>query len=296
MKTTLRCIISIVLIAYIMVAVAWARMQASTAVCSGVEIAVSDTLRSQFVTPREIANEIGGLPLRPDSVLLRDINTDSIERVLSRIDKIEDVNCVITSGGKVRITVEPLLPVARIFDGNTSYYINKAGKRISASARYHSDVPVISGHFDSTFRPRELLPLVYYLNADSAWNSLVTHIKADNPRNIILVPIIHGHVINLGDLSDLDNKFYRLTRAYREILPVKGWDFYDTLSVKWGGQLVATRRAKKLHHAISAIDFEAEHEEPDVGTMLSGDTAGQVNKSAIGLPPSQLNSDKTHTN
>ena len=42
--------------------------------------------------------------------------------------------------------------------------------------------------------------------------------------------------------------------------------------VKWKGQIVATRRAKKLHTAISAVDFEAEREAPDVGTMLVGDS------------------------
>lgn len=286
MKTVLRCIISIVLIAYIIVAVAWSRMQASAALCSGVEIVVNDSVRSRFVTGKEIAREIGDLPVYADSTLLSSINIDSIERILSKIDKIEDVNCVVTTAGKIRISVNPLQPVARVFDGTGSYYINKIGKRISATARYHSDVPVITGHFDSVFQPKDLLPLVNYLSNDSAWNSLVTYIKAENPRNIILIPLIHGHVINIGDMNNLDNKFYRLTCAYKEVLPVKGWDYYDTLSVKWRGQLVATRRAKRLHQAVNPVDYEAEQEAPDVGTMLSGDTAGQVNSSAIGVPES----------
>lgn len=292
MNTVLRCIVSIVLIAYIVMAVAWSRMQASTAVCSGVEIVVNDSLRSRFVTGREIAREIGDLSGYADSTRLSDINIDSIERILSGIDKIEDVNCVVTTAGKVRIMVNPLQPVARVFEGDKSYYINKTGKRISATARYHSDVPVITGRFDSVFKPHDLLPLVNYLSNDSAWNSLVTYIKAESPRNIILVPLIHGHVINIGDMGNLDNKFYRLTRAYREVLPVKGWDYYDTLSVKWSGQLVATRRAKRLHRAIDPVDYEAEQEAPDVGTMLSGDTAGQVNRSAIGVPEPVVNENK----
>lgn len=108
MNTVLRCIVSIVLIAYIVMAVAWSRMQASTAVCSGVEIVVNDSLRSRFVTGREIAREIGDLSGYADSTRLSDINIDSIERILSGIDKIEDVNCVVTTAGKVRIMVNPL--------------------------------------------------------------------------------------------------------------------------------------------------------------------------------------------
>jgi hypothetical protein len=165
-----------------------------------------------------------------------------------------------------------MLPVARVFEGNRSYYLNKDGKRISATARYHTDVPVIYGSFDSTICAAHLLPLLRYINADSAWSTMITCIKVDGPNNVILVPIIHGHVINIGDLSNITDKFSRIKRAYCDILPIKGWNYYDTLSVKWKGQIVATRRAKMLHTDISAVDFEAEREAPDVGTMLVADS------------------------
>lgn len=84
-------------------------------------------------------------------------------------------------------------------------------------------------------------------------------------------------------MNDLDDKFSRLMIAYKEVLPVKGWDFYDTLSVKWENQIVATRRSKKLHSVISAVDLEAEKEDPDIGTMLvAGDSIGILkNKPSI---------------
>lgn len=256
---------SIVLLAYIVVAVSWSRNQSATELCRGV---IVDSIESRFVTGREIIRELGTFPERSKSLHVHQINTDSIERSLASIDNIERVRCVVTTDNYIRIEVAPLEPVARIFDTDSSYYINRAGKRISANARYHSDVPVVSGHFTDKFPPTSMIPLIDYINRDSTWATLVTHIKVDNSRNVILVPMIHGHVVNIGDLSNLDDKFSRLRRAYKEILPVKGWDFYDTLTVKWEGQIVATRRHKKLHQAISPIDFEAEQELPDLGTMM----------------------------
>ena len=41
-----------------------------------------------------------------------------------------------------------------------------------------------------------------------------------------------------------------MLRFYREVLPVKGWNYYDTISVKWRGRVVATRREKK------AVEYE----------------------------------------
>ena len=99
--------------------------------------------------------------------------------------------------GRIHVEVDPLEPVARIFDRDSSYYINRAGKRISATARYHSDVPIVSGAFTKEFPPTEVLPLVSFINNDSTWSTLITHIKAYDRRNVILVPMIHGHVINI---------------------------------------------------------------------------------------------------
>lgn len=279
MKRTVRIIISIMLLAYIVFAVSWSRNMAYNRLCNGIKINVFDSEQTHFVTSREVANEIKRFTRTTGKVHLYDINTDSIERVLNDIDKIERAVCKVLTDGYVLVEVLPMHPVARVFDGGNSYYINKDGKRISANARYHVDCPVISGNFNSSFTPQSLLPLVYHIESDSTLTSLITHIKADGPNNVILVPMIHGHVINIGGMADLDDKFYRLNLAYKEILPVKGWNYYDTISVKWKGQIVATRRAKKLNQVISAIDFEAEQEVPDIGTMMVGDSVKIPKKS-----------------
>ena len=279
MKRTVRIIISIMLLAYIVFAVSWSRNMAYNRLCNGIKINVFDSEQTHFVTSREVANEIKRFTRTTGKVHLYDINTDSIERVLNDIDKIERAVCKVLTDGYVLVEVLPMHPVARVFDGRNSYYINKDGKRISANARYHVDRPGISGNFNSSFTPQSLLPLVYHIESDSTLTSLITHIKADGPNNVILVPMIHGHVINIGGMADLDDKFYRLNRAYKEILPVKGWNYYDTISVKWKGQIVATRRAKKLNQVISAIDFEAEQEVPDIGTMMVGDSVKIPKKS-----------------
>lgn len=264
----LRVILSIVLLAYVVVAVSRSRNQSATELCRGVVVKPID---SKFVTVKEITRELGTLPERARKMRVHQINTDSIEQILASIDNIERVRCVMTSDNRILVEVDPLEPVARIFDTDSSYYINRAGKRISANARYHSDVPIISGAFSREFPPTDILPLVSYINSDSVWATLVTHIKAYDKRNIILVPMIHGHVINIGDMDNLEDKFSRVRTAYTKILPVKGWDYYDTISVKWAGQVVATRRHKQLHQNVSIVDIEAEQELPDIGTMMVGE-------------------------
>ncbi len=274
LKTVLFCLISLLLIAYLVVATEWSRRLGDLRRCERVDVIINDSAKMQFVTVQEILREIHDFPSRATSVKFSELNTDSLERLLSQVDKIEKVSCVTLTDNTMRIMIDPLCPVARVFDGNLSYYINREGKRMSATERYHLDVPVIVGRFDHRFMAVNLLPLVDFIEGNQLWRSLITMVKVDSPQDVILIPSIRGHVINIGDVDNLENKFYRIFRAYKEVMPVKGWDFYDTISVKWSGQIVATKRVKALPEMISPDDLEAEKEMPDEGTMLVEDSIG----------------------
>ena len=276
---------------YMLAAFAVTSVAGRSDVCKGMRIEViedPDHTRN-FVNAREIARELGDLPERAPGMLMADINTQRITERLRSIDKIEDVRVVKTTDRRILVTVTPLIPVARVFDGSDSYYINKDNKRISASARYHIDVPVISGHFpvnDTVFTPASLLPMLDWLASHRKWGDLVTMIHVENPSDIFIVPAINGHVVNIGEPVDLESKFERLGRMYTEVLPVKGWNYYDTISVRWAGQIVATRRVKPVAQAVNAIDEE--EEATDVAAMLAaeGVAPGQA------LPGKKAHNDK----
>ena len=276
-KGILQGVLSVLLLAYLVVSLTAASSAHRGRPCTGMHIAIEDTARLKFVTAAELSRELGSLPRDARHMRLLDIDTDSIETLLNSIDKIESATAERLTDGSVFVTVHPLHPVARVFDSKGSYYINRVGKRIGADARYHVDVPVIQGDFnDSVFSPTELLPLIDYIAADSLWNSLVSMIKVDSPTDIILVPIVRGQVINFGKPDAFESKFARIRRMYAEVLPVKGWSMYDTISVKWSGQIVATRRHKKLPEARIADDTD--EEETDLSTMIpeAGVAPGQA--------------------
>lgn len=274
-------IIALALLAYLVVSLSISANISHDRTCKGIRIDVRDTTSYKFVRPSEIARELGDLITTAKGKKIIDINTDSIETVLNSIDKIEKANVVRLSDGYVLISVDPMRPVMRVFDSDSSYYVNQAGKRISANARYHVDVPVVTGNFtDSSFQAIDLLPLLNYIAKDSLWNSVVSVVKVDSPNDVLLVPVIKGHLVNFGTPDNFKSKFDRLRRMYTEVLPIKGWEHYDTISVKWGGQVVATRRKKKVDSPLRII--EEEEEVDDLETMLAseGSAPGQSLPSA----------------
>lgn len=265
-------LILIALLTYTVLISVWAGQRDSKRRCSGVEVRIEQhSFMGDTMTQRGVITELAAYDKNLKGKLLTDIDTYAIERYLSRLSNFESVQCYVTTKGKLRISVIPVIPELRVFDGSDSYYVNKDGKRIAANARFFADMPVVSGHFTRGFPATAVLPVAQYIAADSLFKHLIMMIRADSPDDIILVPRIAGHVINIGDARDLPVKFRNIRLAYREIMPHQGWDKYDTISVKFAGRIIATRRNKA---EVSHVPKYEQTEDLDEEALQSA-TAGQ---------------------
>ena len=248
----------------------WARGKAGDEMCTQVEVDIPNAGSITFVTRDGILNELRNRNVHLVGEPMRNINTDKVEAALHDSEYLENVDCYKAQNGKVVISATQLVPVLRVFDGGASYYVNARGKRMSATASYHADVPIVEGHFTKDFTPMRTLPLVDYVNSDQVLRSLVSMYCIKDTNDIFVVPTIKGHVVNLGNADNYVNKFKKLLLFYRKVMPVKGWLTYDTVSVKWEHQVVATKRVR----AVAQEDaYDASLDEPmaDIQTMSVGD-------------------------
>ena len=264
------------LAAALVTGILWAKDKSRGEKCTGIEVQVINADSTSFVTPQGVLNDLKGQGIKLVGKRMGDINASEIEEALRLSPYLENADIVKCQDGKILIRVSQLVPVFRVFDGGSSYYVNRAGKHMSATNYYHSDVPVVQGHFTRKFPPTHLLPLIDYVENDSLLHSLVTMYIVRDTNNIILVPSISGHVVNIGNVSGLDNKFAKLKLFYREVMPQRGWNTFDTISVKWNHQVVATRRTKAVQQVI--VDAPDDDEQaPDIQTMTVG-TAADVKR------------------
>lgn len=268
-KTIITCVLSVLLAVYIGFALPATASMAREDRFTGCQIVVTDSAKTGFVTRADVSAECGGILDWITSRRLSDIDINKLELQLRRCDKIEHVNVALLNNAELRIDVVPMTPVARVFDGRSSYYINAGGKRISADPRYHVDVPVVVGHFSERYPAQRLLPLLDYIAARTDLDALVSTVRQEAGGDIIIVPAIRGHVINFGDTSMVEDKFRRLTAFYHHVAPVRGWETYDTVAVKWRGQVVATRRDKALGESHLAARLEEFDDIDDHETMTS---------------------------
>ena len=249
-KLILKWLILLALLSYIAIASLWAIDYAEQQTLDDIVINIDKNSPTKFVTKEGVIQKLGKTADKIKHTPIAELNIEKIERQLSQDNSFENVECYITSDNKLQIDIVPMIPEIRVFspDGK-SYYINKDGKRIDTGNEFFMDVPVVTGNFDQKFPAKNILPVTRHIAADDYLKNLITMIEVKSATNILLYPCIKGQVINIGDTTELTKKFDNLTLFYRKVMNHKGWETYDTISVKFRNQIVATRRdkSKKIH-------------------------------------------------
>ena len=255
-KLILKWLILLALLSYIAIASMWAIDYAEQQTLDDIVINIDQNSPTKFVTKEGVTQKLGKIADKIKHTPIADLNIEKLERQLSQDNSFENVECYITSDNKLQIDIIPMIPEIRVFspDGK-SYYINKDGKRIDTGNEFFMDLPVVTGHFDETFPAKNILSVTRHIAADDYLKNLITMIEVKSATNILLYPCFKGQVINIGDTTELTKKFDNLTLFYRKVMDYKGWETYDTISVKFRNQIVATRRDKsKKNHSIEVDD------------------------------------------
>lgn len=250
-KTLIYAILAIVIVVYMFIMVPVTNSAERNDTFKQLRIEVVDPANTGFLTEADVNAVLGNLQGRMDTLRRRNLNTYEVQCRLNAFNRVENASCLQLNDGTLLVRVEPFDPVARVFDRKGSVYVNAAGKRVKAAPGYHVDVPVVTTEaVADTTMVRKLLPILRVIKQDARANALVTSLRIDRRGDIIIIPGVVGHVINFGDTTLIDNKLERLHAFYRDVMPVRGWDAFDTISVKWNGRIVATKRDKTVPQRI----------------------------------------------
>ena len=86
-----------------------------------------------------------------------------------------------------------------------------------------------------------LIRIAEAIRADSFANSLVEQIDQDANGEFTLIPKIGNEKILLGGSDMIEDKLDRLKLFYSENMGRQGWNVYQTISVKFKGQIVGKK-------------------------------------------------------
>ena len=183
---------------------------------------------------------------------LEELDVERIEQVLEQDPFIENAESFVDVAGNLNLKIFQRQPILRIIDNNNlNYYLDKNGVKMPLSKYFSARVPIVTGAvppYVSDFLLRkkytlkEVFNLVQILNADAFFAPMVQQIVVDAVGEFTIIPILGDQKIRIGTLDDIEGKLNRLKIFYKEGMPYEGWKKYNSISVKYQGQIVCKKK------------------------------------------------------
>ena len=170
------------------------------------------------------------------------IQTKQLERRVKANPFVEHCSISKKLNGELEVSVQIVRPMVRVLNQGESFYLDKNGKRIPLSKKYTPHCLVLSlDNVNFDFKTKEsdkkLLSLLNFITSSESLSAQITQIDKQK-ENVSMYLLFSNAEIIFGDLSDWESKMKKLEILYRYILPKKGWNTYEKITLKYHQQVV----------------------------------------------------------
>ena len=247
-RKLLKLIGFLVLIIFVIGTLAFTSVESRNIVCSDIQV-VFDKDDNINIDKNRLINLVKAADRKLFSKTLNQINSEIFEKEIEKIPAIlhADVyKLMISEEGKYKgvlvVKVKNRKPVLRVLTSENNYYLDEYGVRFPASLSYSTNVLVASGSVSEKFAVEKLLPFVLYVEGNDFWNAQIEQIYVENDGDVLLTPLVGGHIIELGDTENYREKLHIMKEFYKQVLAKNNWDKYEKISLKYNNQVVAKRK------------------------------------------------------
>lgn len=226
-----------------------ANVSRSRSVVRGIEVALRCGDTPRLVSDQVVVDTV---VRRIPTLLQRQVRSVDCKRVAAaaaRVPFLTNVSASVSVSGKVVVRADQRRPIARLYYNNRELYLDREGALFPVSRLGSCDVLVAGGSFTEPLRIdslnaqlRSLWQLACYLDEEPDYALLIDQIFVERDGDLMMVPKVGDHVIELGTPDNLDEKFSNLLVFYRKGMPRAGWDTYSQISLKFKGQVVCTMK------------------------------------------------------
>ena len=231
----------IVATAYLVFALFFLDVLPAETKCRGVEIIISDN-DLQALSVESIEKQLKQKGLDPKGKEMDKIVTEEIEKMLLESSIVKDCQCYKTHKNLIGIHISCKQPIIHIFDQTGSEYYLDANGAIIKSVQSAIYLPVASGDIKSEETQKSLVEIALFLQDNHFWREQIEQIHVTPKQEIILVPRIGNHLVELGKSDNIDKKLAKLKEFYLEGLNKVGWNKYDRINIEFDKQVICTKK------------------------------------------------------
>lgn len=180
------------------------------------------------------------------------IDLNFLEEKIKSNKFIKDIEIYNNLNNVVNININQFKPYARLINNiGDDYYIDKNGEIFPVSNKYSERVLLIffknyknidnEKNINFFQNGNEIFKLINYINRNDFYKKQISQINVLKDGEIIMIPQITKQKIYFGNTDNMEIKFKKLELFYKNILPTKGWNYYESVNLKFKNQIVCNK-------------------------------------------------------
>lgn len=232
---------TIVAAAYMIFALFFIDILPTETKCRGVQIVISDN-DLQALSVESIDRQLKQKGLDPKGKAMDKIVCEEIEKMLLESSIIKDCQCYKTHKNLIGIRISCKRPIIHVFDQSGGEYYLDGNAAVIRSVQNAIYLPVASGDIKDEETKQNLVQIALFLQEERFWREQVEQIHVTPKQEIILVPRIGNHLVELGKADNLKEKLAKLKEFYTEGLNKVGWNKYNRINIEFDKQVICTKK------------------------------------------------------
>lgn len=169
------------------------------------------------------------------------LDLNSVEKSLDKNPMIDKAEVYATVDGKLKAIISQRKPIARIFQGDNSFYIDQKGSRMPLSESYTARVPLVTGEVDSIDK-QKLNKLLNYINDDVFLKKNIIGMEVKSTGSLRMQTRNFGYEIVFGSPVNIEKKFNNYKAFLQDAVKDTLIDQYKTINLKFTQQVVCTKK------------------------------------------------------
>lgn len=170
-----------------------------------------------------------------------DLDLNSVEKRLNSNAMVEKAEVYITVDGKLKAIITQRRPVARIFEGSQSYYLDSKGQKMPLSDNETARVPLVTGNIEMA-DAKKMQQLLDYIYKDAFLNKNIIGLSVTPVGNMILKSRGDDYDIVFGKPINIERKFENYKAFLQDAAKDTLIKNYKTVNLKFTQQVVCTKK------------------------------------------------------
>lgn len=213
----------------------------SSVVCGEIVPTICDSADNKFISEDEVKEIVLDKYTGILGRKINEINCDQMEAFFSKHPAVESCEVYLTYGGALHVDITQREPLVRVFDGDSSYYLDVNGRKMPLFKSHSAHVLVAGGFIKRMENQEDLVYLARLIHNDDFWKAQIEQVYVDHVGEITMVPRVGDHLIEFGKVEDVEIKFRNLKALYKSGWETREWNLFKKVSLKHKGQVVCTK-------------------------------------------------------